>query len=313
MGQCAPFNAIPDFENGKVPHESLQHFKNVFRSFYNEKLHLNTKNLATVLHDCIGIVNVAENYECISAVRESVDVALLRQGQVLFRSISQNPVAWANFACRIRSPTILKDSLIHLVGRWTMLKEEEHANLDLPIVEICRKRHEEFQLEKEAIELRMLGHYSAAIQKAESDNPGRTHYANDIYSWMALSLFRQWFAQNICQGCNLTAEDGGYNFYLLLSKGGAAYLDREQRAGFHLYFPMTSKGKTVLESRLNEYKSEIQAFVAPLLANRTQLEFQDYNRPQHLVCLDVSEKDYPWNTANEGAGIATENHRRRCG
>ncbi|MCJ1405043.1 hypothetical protein MMC11_008269 [Xylographa trunciseda] len=300
MGHCTLFNSLPDLENGKVPNEKLKHYDNVFRSFYNEELDIETRNLATALHDCMGMVNIAENYDCVAAIRESVDVALLRQGQVLFKSISQNPVQWANFACRIRSPTIFKDSLIHLVGKWKMLEEDEHANLDMPIIEICQRKHEEFQLEKEAIELRILGHYSPKMQKAESDNPGRISYANDIYTWMGLSLFRQWFSQNICQGSNLQAIDGGYSFYLLLSKGGPAYLDHVQREGFHLYFPMTKKGKTVLENHLNSYKAEVQAFVAPLMANSTQLEFQDHNRPNHLLCLDVGENDYPWNAAPNG-------------
>ena len=300
MGYCTPFSSLLDIENGKVPNESLKHYDNLFRSFYNEELNIESKNLATALHDCMGMVNLAENYECVDAVRESVDVALLRKGQVLFKSISQNPVQWANFACRIRSPSIFKDSLIHLVGKWKLLDEEEHANLDLPIMEICQRKYDEFQLEKEVLELRILGHYSAKIQKPESDNPGRMSYANDIYSWMGLCLFRQWFAQNICQGSNLQANDGGYSFYLLLSKGGQAYLDRVQREGFHLYFPMTQKGKTVFENHLNVYKAEVQAFVAPLMANRTQLEFQDHNRPNHLVCLDVSEDDYPWNATADG-------------
>ncbi|MCJ1416479.1 hypothetical protein MMC32_002817 [Xylographa parallela] len=305
MGYCAPFSSPLDIENGKVPNEKLKHYDNLFRSFYNEELNIESKNLATALHDCMGMVNLAESYLCVDAVRESVDVALLRQGQVLFKSISQNPVQWANFACRIRSPSIFKDSLIHLVGKWKSLEEEEHASLDLPIMEICQRKHEEFQLEKEALELRILGHYSARIQKPESDNPGRMSYANDIYSWMGLCLFRQWFAQNICQGSNLQANDGGYSFYLLLSKGGAAYLDRGQREGFHLYFPMTQKGKTVFENHLNAYKVEVQAFVAPLMANRTQLEFQDHNRPNHLVCLEVSEDDYPWSAAISVSGAGS--------
>ncbi|MCJ1395462.1 hypothetical protein MMC18_008348 [Xylographa bjoerkii] len=313
MGHCAAFNSLLDIENGKVPNEKFKHYDNVFRSFYNEELDIENTNLATALQDCMGMVNIAEKYECVGAIRESVDVALLRQGQVLFKSISQNPVPWANFACRIHSPSIFKDSLIHLVGKWKMLQEDEHANLDLPVIAICQRKHEEFQLEKEAIELRILGHYSTKIQKAESDNPGRIAYASDIYSWMGLCLFRQWFAQNICQGSNLQSNDGGYSFYLLLSKAGPAYLDRVQREGFHLYFPMTQKGKTVLENHLNLYKAEVQGFVAPLMANRTQLEFQDHNRPNHLLCLEVSEEDYPWHAPKDGSEAGMDRDKLQSG
>ena len=301
MGRSEVVGILPDIENGKVPNKVYQHYDNVFRSFYNEPLRVDTDNLVTALHDCIGLVDVAESYDCIGAVRESVEISLLRQGQVLFKSISQKPVAWANFACRIQSPTIFKDSLIHLVGMWKMLKEDELANLGSDISKVCQRKYEEFQLEKEAIELRILGHYSLSIQKAEADNPGRSNYANDVYSWMALALFRQWFAQNIVQGQNLLAKDGGYAFYYLLYKGGPYYLDHKQCEGFHLYFPMSKKGMTVLENHLAQYKAEIPAFVAPLMANRSQLEFMESTRPDHLVCLEVEPEDYPWNASSEGS------------
>ena len=273
----------------------------MLRSFYNETLNIDDSNLALALESCIGLVTIAENYDCVNAVRDSIDIVLLRQGQVLFKSIAQNPVAWGNFSLRVRSPTIFKDSLIHLVGKWKMLTEDEHIQLDQRIVAVCDKKFKEFQLIKEATELRILGHYSARVIKKEVESPGRMHYANDVYSWMAIALFRHWFAQNICQGSSMHATDGGFAFYYVLSRGGQAYLDRKQCEDFHLYCPMTSKGKTVFENYLSDYKAEIQKFVAPLMLNRTQLEPKEHLELTHLVSLEVDAQDYPWNTTKGGS------------
>jgi hypothetical protein len=299
MGRSSAPSALPDIDNGRVPSEVYTHYDNMFRAFYNEPLVLDNRNLATVLHDCMGLVDVAEKYGCVSAIRESVDIALLRQGQVLFKSISQNPAAWANFSCRVQSPTIFKECLIHLVGQWTMLSEDHKAELFGDITKVCERKHKEFQLLKEGIELRILGHYSVSVQKKDSkdpnDNPGRMQYANDIYPWMALALFRHWFAQNIAQKNNFDAKDGGYSFYYMMSKGGQAYLDRNQCLKFHLYCPMSQKGRTVFENHLSAYKAEIQTFVEPLMLNRTQLELKETEPLKHLVSLEVGAADYPWN------------------
>jgi len=107
-----------DVENGRVVKEIYKHYDNLFRAFYNEKPDLDDTNIATVLNDCVGLIDVAENIGSISIISESVDIALLRQGQVLFRSIAANAIAWSDLSFRVRSPSIFKEALIHLVGHY---------------------------------------------------------------------------------------------------------------------------------------------------------------------------------------------------
>ena len=277
-----------------MPNPVYKHYDNLFRGFYNETIDIDNTDLAKVLEDCIGLLNVAENYACLPCVAESIDIALLRQGQVLFKSIAQNPAAWANLAIRIKSPTIMKDCLIHLTGKWKMLSESEKNDLDTKIVEICQRKYDGLRTMKSAIEIRCLGHYSNIIQKPIHENPGRTSYGNDVYSWMALSLFRHWFCQSICENKTFDADDGGFRFYLALYRGGQAYLDRAQCEDFHMYFPMSRKGKTVFENHLAAYKADIQSFAAPLLMNRTHLELAEDEHLGYLTCLEVETQDYPW-------------------
>ena len=275
------------------------HYDNLFRAFYNLHLEFDDQNLATVLRDSMGLVGLAENYGSADTVAESVDIALLRHGQILFKSIAQNPVAWSNFACRIKSPTIFKDCLIHLVGKWNMLTEYEKVDINPEVAEICERHYKHMSLVKQSIEMRILGHYCTSVQRSAMDNPGRAQYCNDIYTWMAISLFRHWFSQNILEKKNLNANDGGAKFYRQLARGGQAYLDRAQVDHFHLYCPMTPKGKTVFENHLNAYKADIQNFVQVLMVNRSQLEISPDEPLDHLLNLEVERSDYPWLSRNE--------------
>ncbi|KAL9118902.1 MAG: hypothetical protein Q9187_004541 [Circinaria calcarea] len=293
-----------DLENGKVTKPAFLFFDNLFRALYNIALEINTENLATILRDCMGLIGTAEGYGAIAVVRESIDIALLRQGQVLFKSIATNPVAWINLSFRIQSPTIFKDALIHLVGQWMMLSDEKKELLSVDLLPIVERKFNEFQMVKQAREIRIVSHYPDSVQKDAGSNPGRNDYANDVYSWMGIALARHYVATQVTEKANKDAKDGGWAFYVRLSRGGETYLNQTQRANFHEFCPMSKKGQTVFDNHLNVIKEDIQKLVAPLLVNNTQLEIREGDRTiKHLLSLDVDKEDYPW--ATEG-GIGVE-------
>jgi hypothetical protein len=57
---------------------------------------------------------------------KAVEVALLKHGQVLFRSIQNNPAGWADMSFRIRSELVFREATIQLatgtLGRRTALR-----------------------------------------------------------------------------------------------------------------------------------------------------------------------------------------------
>ena len=261
------------------------------------RLEINTKNLATVLHDCMGLVDTAETYGALNCVMDSVDAALLRQGQTLFKSIYANPVAWANFGEKIQSTTIYKEAMIHLIGKWKLLTPEERAKLSNVTTDIIERKHHEVQMVKQALEIRMISHYPQHLQKDPNEHPGRIDYAGDIYGWMVITLFCHWFGTQCLEKLNKDKDDGGASFYYKLIQGGQAYLTREDCAHFHLYAPMTPKGMTVFENHLNAYKEEIGQFVMPLMRNKTQLEIdlmKAQEAPKYLLNAEILDEDCPW-------------------
>ena len=271
----------------------------MLRAFYNEPLELDGVSIMTSLQDCWQLVTMAETHGAINTVSARVDVALARHGKSLYRSIANAPLAWMGFACQIHSENIFREAMVHVMGRWNMLTDEEKMVLPPPARQSCNRKHAEFQQLKQAIEMRIAGHYPDFMHKRLDENPGRAQYANDIYSWIALSLFRHWFSQNVTDGTNFRAPDGGFRLYSLLHKGGKAYLDRQQCEAFHEYFPMTNKAKLVLENYLTVIKSEVRDFVRPMMQNKTNFEMSEGESFAYLVSVKVEENDYPWKYSDE--------------
>ncbi|KAI9812308.1 MAG: hypothetical protein M1827_004757 [Pycnora praestabilis] len=292
-GRSQASSQLPEIENGKIVKEIYKHYRNLFRAFYNEQPKLNDTNIATVLNDCMGLVDVAESLGSINVISQSVDISLLQQGQVLFRSIAANAIAWSDLAYRVRSITIFKEAIVHLVGQWNAITDADRSNLNKDVLKLCQAKADELSSIKQAIEIRILGHYPGTVQRVASDNPGRMSYSNDIYFWMVLALFRHWFSQSICEGRNNKAKDGGAVLYRQIDAAGYAYLDRKVLEGFHAYFPMSFKGSTCLENILSAYKEELKPFVAELLANRSQMDIVKEPLP-YLTCCIVDKTDLPW-------------------
>ena len=299
-----------NIENGKVVNAVYKHYDNIFRAYYNKTPDMDDTNIATVLNDCMGLVDVAEALGSIACISESVDIALLRHGQILFRSIATNPIAWSDLACRVRSPSIFKEVLIHLVGDWDRLTEEQRATIRTDVRELCKTKHEQLKLTKMAIEVRILGHYPTSVQRSVEQAVGRMSYQNNIYMWMVISLFRHWFSQSMAEQRNLMSKDGGALFYRQLAAGGQAYLDRKAMEGFHQYFPMSAKGAAVFTNHMTKYKDELRHFVADLVVNHAQLDTDKHPLP-YLTCLQVDREDLPWINAKPVEEISCEKRYRR--
>ncbi|KAI9843285.1 MAG: hypothetical protein M1837_006500 [Sclerophora amabilis] len=288
-----PSFGLADIFNGRAEKVVYKHYDNLFRAFYNLQLGLDDSNIATALEDSMGLIDVARRLGSMSVVSESIDISLLRQGQVLFRSIASNAMAWSKLANRVKSPSMFREAVIHLVGQWQAIPETDRALLDVEVRDLCRRKYQQLDLQKQAIEIRILGHYSDSLQRLASANPGRNSYSNDIYGWMSVALFRHWFTQCICEGRGRGGQDGGAALYRQIGAGSHAYLTRQDMNTFHQYFPMTSKGSTCLEGCLTSYKEDLKPFVAELLKHRSEVDVSG-GPLDHLTCCEVSKADLPW-------------------
>lgn len=291
----------------QIPETACKHWQNLLGAFYGRLPDMNANNLQTVLQSSIGLIDIAESIRASSAIRQSVDIALLRQGQILFRSIAASPIEWGNLAIRIHSPSIFRGAVIHLVGKWNQFTEEDRKRLTGNLREVCEKKHRELQARKKAIEIRILGHYPRSLyRRAGKDNVSRVAYSNDIYWWMAISIYRQWFCQAVSEGRNCVDPDGGAAFYRAIEKAGSAYLDAQDYANFHNLFQMSTKGRTILYDKLRLLKFEVKKYVSSLLVNRSQLDIEAEGELQHLTCCEVTRADMPWENSPMADPVAAD-------
>ena len=280
-------------DNGKAPIEDHKAWDSIFSLFYNRALKIDDTTLEMAVQDCVNVISLAETIHAAPAVREHLDLALIRFGSRLYEAIARNPVAWIDLACRIQSPSIFKESITHTIGKWNMIPSSKLETLSPEIRDLCQRKFQELDLAKEAIEMRILGHYPEVLTRNVHDKPGRGAYSTEIYLWMALCFFRQWYAQAINDERTRHAEDGGFMFFKTLEMGGDAYLTHEDMRNFHQYFPMSSKACHILENNVKIIKDDMKYFVAEFFVNRTSIDPATF-KLEWLTCCVVEKEDFPW-------------------
>jgi hypothetical protein len=300
--------SLTGIDNGRLPDERLQYWDWLFGVFYSKAPAFDDENLATVLSGCMGLVDVAETVQAVDSVRQYVDLALLRQAPVLWNSVASNPTAWAELGRRVHSPTIFKEGIVHIVGKWNDMDESTKRDLHPDLRAVCDRKYRELEIAKEAIELRILGHYPSFLCRDAAAKPGRATYSNDIYMWMAICFYRQWFAQAISDGRNRVARDGGYEFYHQIGQAGQAYLNHETFLNFHKYFPMSSKACNVLEANMGILKEEVKHFVHDILQSSVNVESIGYPPLRWLTCVKVTKEDFPWHVEEPETLLPTNQH-----
>ncbi|KAF2019776.1 hypothetical protein BU24DRAFT_386885 [Aaosphaeria arxii CBS 175.79] len=288
-------------ENGRIPTLALDYYEAIFNAFYNREIPLREDDMTTVLHDVVEILKFAEYLDCTAVIRKPIDVALIKHGQELFRSIQSRPWAWVDLAIRIRSETIFKEAIIHLVGNWKRVKDNGSAMRMLQggskeVFTLCERLHQDMAAKGKKLELEVATIYPGGMTQPTKNVPiKREEYAKDILVWMALSFFRHWFSQRIISEKGSTNVDGGYGLYTQLQKAGNAYMDRTILNQFHSNVPMTKKAMNVLENHLLEIKACIKQVVDKhdILKIYCQLDTKRFE-VNYLTGVDVRKEDFPW-------------------
>jgi hypothetical protein len=285
--------ASTDFSGISRTHPISNYYEKIFSAVYGRHFDIEEDNttITELLQECVGLIEVSEYLGCIHSVSNTINAALLGQGQVLFRSIAARPAAWVDLAVRARSATVFVEAIIHLVGKWNGLEASTKLMLDKQVRELCQKKHDELDEYKRWIECQILKFYPAHLGREIGAPPkviSRMSYSNDIMDWMALSVFRHWFASALALNRHRLAPDGGFWLYSQLASAGGAYLSKQELRSFHQKFPMSTRGENVLEEHVNGLKDEIKSIVAGLMRNESLLD-TDRFPVEHLTCVKVEK------------------------
>lgn len=288
--------------SAELPSYASESWNNLFRAFYNLEPDISGSSLQTILEKAMRLMDTADSVGAAAAVRAHIDNSLMRQGQLLYRAILTRPIHWGNLAIRLESPSIFKDAVIHVVGKWNSLSKDEKRNMHPHLRAICEQKAAELYRIKGAIEIRIAGHLPRVLwRKAGSTTTTRANYANDIYMWMAVNIHRQWSFQVFgIERRGRDSLDGGTELYHAIHEGGATYLNAQDYVSFHNMCPMSKKARTILYDKVRQMKFDVRKYVRCLMVNRSQLNLKDDLRVDHLLCTEVMDHDIPWNIADVG-------------
>lgn len=284
------------------PEIPRKRWASMFRMIYNMDPFLQSRDSQSIVLEAEDLVEIAEGIQASWEAMKALETALLRFDRLTLHSIVWRPAIWANLGIRMRSAVIYQEAVIHLVGTWKALNATTIGLLEPYTRDLCLKKHQELVLRKKTAECHILSHYPENLHCGADGNLSCASYANNIYMWMAICLFRQWFSHSIVQRRNYVADDGGAAFY---RKIGAAdvYLTSQEMNYFNLKFPMSTKGRAVFEAKVRGLKEEIRSFVDEFLVNNSRYTFDEL---PHLTCCRVDEEDLPWNSEEEEDDVASE-------
>ncbi|KAF4548295.1 Hypothetical protein D9617_29g006710 [Elsinoe fawcettii] len=263
----------------------------VLRAIYNMSLDFDFTNVQVLTEDVMGVLNTAENIGAVASVSKPLESALLTQEQKLFAAISQHPTEWIKLATRLSSRIIFKEALVHIVGRYQELAAKPYIDKDTPrskgltkitslppdILEMVKQHHQQLVERIETVHKELATFYPDTLigehtsDSTREDEKNLRQYEKDIKEWMALAMFRQYYALQLPVKAAMTAPDMGFQLIAKFAKGGIHYLTHTQCAQWHQRFPMSKRAQGLIQNSLDEIKKEISRLVAPLITVNCQL------------------------------------------
>ncbi|KAH0291690.1 hypothetical protein M436DRAFT_44386 [Aureobasidium namibiae CBS 147.97] len=170
--------------------ELLRDYDNLFRIFYNYPPSLSNSNIADAYTESKTLLHLAQIYDALDIVGSRVDHHLLGFQGRLFKQIARYPPSYLKLACLARSKVIYTEALIHVVGQWPQAQSQLLNHIDPLVLDIIEDKVQELEDMKLRIEVRLF-RLTLTTSRGERVNP-----SNAYLDWMAMSLFRQWLAEN---------------------------------------------------------------------------------------------------------------------
>ncbi|KIV79695.1 hypothetical protein PV11_07242 [Exophiala sideris] len=176
----------------------LRDYDNLFRIFYNYSPVLNSTNIASAYSECKALLALADMYDALPVVGPRIDHHLLRFSSRLFKQIAKYPPSYLKLGYLARSRIIFSEALTHVVGQWPTalpyIKNPDHtgAGYEVPqsVIDLIEDKVDELEELKLRIEMKLF-RLTLTTSRGERVNP-----VNDYLGWLAMSLWRQWLAEN---------------------------------------------------------------------------------------------------------------------
>lgn len=198
-----PGQASQSAANLSIPVETalsnplIRDYDNLFRSFYNFAPLLNNVNIASAYSECKSLLGLADMYDALGVVGPRIEHHLLAFSSRLFKQIAKYPPSYLKLGYLARSRVIFSEALTHVVGQWPAaqpyLRPGNPTNgyeVPLHVLDLIEDKVDELEDLKARIEAKLF-RLTLTTSRGERVNP-----SNDYLGWLAMSLFRQWIAEN---------------------------------------------------------------------------------------------------------------------
>ncbi|KAJ9667605.1 hypothetical protein H2201_002140 [Coniosporium apollinis] len=181
----------------------LRDYSNLFRIFYNHSPALDTLNIANAYVESKSLLQLADLYDALDVIGPRVDHHLLRFQGRLFKQIAKYPPSYLKLGHLARSRVIFAESLIHVVGQWPAGAAQLRGQVPEAVMELILDRVDELEELKSRVEAK-LWRLTLTTPRGDRVTPG-----NAWLDWLAMSLFRQWLAENTTPAPAPILKDAG--------------------------------------------------------------------------------------------------------
>ncbi|KAL2155589.1 hypothetical protein VTH82DRAFT_331 [Thermothelomyces myriococcoides] len=168
----------------------LRDYDNLFRIMYNYPPVLDSVNIADGYVQCKSLLHLADQYDALAVVGPRVDHHMLQFQSRLWKQIAKYPISYLRLGYLARSKVIFQEALIHVVGQWPAGERSIRAALPESVVDIIEDKVDELEETVSRVEARLF-RLTLTTRTGERVTP-----ANSYLDWLAVSLFRQWLAEN---------------------------------------------------------------------------------------------------------------------
>ncbi|KAF2465568.1 uncharacterized protein BDR25DRAFT_85063 [Lindgomyces ingoldianus] len=316
--QSGFFRSMANFSSLHVPataqdpdDDTFRDYDNLFRVFYNYPPTLDPINIANAYVECKSLLQLGDMYDALEVIGPRVDHHLLRFQGRLWKQIAKYPPSYLKLGYLARSKAIFAEAMVHVVGQWPQGINQLRGQTPEAVLELIEDKVDELDELKAKIEGKLF-RLTLTTSRGERVTP-----SNNWLDWMAMSLFRQWLAENttpppapILKSPRAPSSRNGeavppppptaFNtgrVFRLLGTGGPSYLGHDECKRFLRLSPEQYNRDNLkkFERRIDEIKNLAKDVVKPLMRNFLELDLgsQGGGLP-YLTCTRIDPQDFPW-------------------
>lgn len=298
----------------KADQDILRDYDNLFRTMYSYPPVLDGVSVADAYVQCKSLLNLADMYDALGVVGPRVDHHLLQFQSRLWKQIAKYPISYLRLGFLARSKVIFQEALIHVVGQWPSGERSLRAALPEVVLDIIEDKVDELEETVSRIEGRLF-RLNLLTGRGERVTPN-----SNYLDWLAVSVFRQWLADNTSPQPAPGSERHrppsrddraplppavppltslGRAYRTLGSTNLASYLNHDECKRFLKLTPdMYSRDNLRrFEKRLDELKAMARSIVRPLMGSELELDLcgsRGAEAINYLTCTSVGNRDLPW-------------------